>query len=79
MRKMKSLCVYFVFGPYLHNGVERCVGSQTVVGARHIVTNGGRQYAHGNAKLFVVGPGLVQLQQGLKGLMVGGRNIQLDH
>lgn len=57
-------------GPYLHNGVEGCVGADTEVCAAHIVTNGSRQHAHRDAKLLVVSPGLVQLQQGLKGLMV---------
>lgn len=57
-------------GPYLHDGVEGRVGADTEVGAGHIVTNGGRQHAHRDAKLLVVGPGLVQLQQRLKGLMV---------
>lgn len=69
-----SSCVLF-FLPYLHDGVEGCVGSKTEVSTRHIVTYGCRQHAHGDAELLVVGPGLVQLQQGLKGLMVGGRNM----
>lgn len=56
--------------PYLHDGVEGRVGSDAEVGAGHIVTNGGRQHAHRDAKLLVVGSGLIQLQQGLKGLMV---------
>lgn len=63
--------------PYLHDGVEGRVSSNTEVGAGHIVTNGGRQHAHRDAKLLVVCAGLVQLQQGLKGLMVtvGGLDL----
>ena len=64
------LTFFSVLGAYLHDGVEGRVGADTEVSAGHIVTNGGRQHAHWDAKLLVVGPGLVQLQQGLKGLMV---------
>lgn len=64
-----SSCVPF-FLPYLHDGVEGCVGSKTEVSAGHIVTYGCRQHAHRDAELLVAGTGLVQLQQGLKGLMV---------
>lgn len=56
--------------PYLHDGVEGRVGAETEVSAGHIVTNGGGQHAHRDAKLLIVGPGFVQLQQGLEGLMV---------
>lgn len=62
-------------GPYLHDGVEGRVGADTEVCAGHIVTNGGRQHAHRDAKLLVVGPGLVQLQQGLEGLVVAAAVI----
>lgn len=58
------------FLPYLHDGVEGRVGSETEVSARHIVTYGCRQHAHRDAELLVVGPGLEQLQQRLKGLVV---------
>lgn len=59
-----------VFWSYLHDGVEGRVGADTEVGAGHVVTNGGRQHAHRDAKLLVVGTGLVQLQQRLEGLMM---------
>lgn len=62
--------VFSLSGPYLHDGVDGRVSSDTEVSAGHIVTNGGRQHAHRDAKLLVVGSGFVQLQQGLKGLMV---------
>lgn len=58
------------FLPYLHDGVEGRVGSETEVSTGHIVTYGCRQHAHRDAELLVVGPGLEQLQQRLKGLMV---------
>lgn len=66
-------------GPYLHDGVEGRVCADTEVCAGHIVTNGSRQHAHRDAKLLVFGPGLVQLQQGLKGLMVAAVIRGLDH
>lgn len=59
-----------VLDSYLHDGVEGRVGADAEVGAGHVVTNGGGQHAYGDAELLVVGPGLVQLQQGLEGLMV---------
>lgn len=58
------------FWSYLHDGVEGRVGADTEVGAGHVVTNGGRQHAHRDTKLLVVGTGLIQLQQRLEGLMV---------
>lgn len=54
--------------PYLHDGIEGCVCPNTKVSARHIVTNGGRQHTHGDAKLLIVGPSLIQLQKTLKRL-----------
>lgn len=58
------------FLPYLYDGVDGRVSSEAEVSTGDIVTYGCRQHAHRDAELLVVGPGLVQLQQGLKGLMV---------
>lgn len=47
---------------HLHSGVDSSVCTQTEVGARDVVADGGWDDAHGDAELIVVTAGLVQLQ-----------------
>lgn len=47
---------------YLHGRVDSRVCSQAEVCAGDVVADGGRDYAHGNAELFVAAPGFKQLQ-----------------
>lgn len=56
---------FFFFPSYLHNGIEGRISPDTKVSAGHIVTNGCRQHTERDAKLLIVGPSLIQLQQTL--------------
>ena len=47
---------------YLHGSVDSRVCSQAQVGPRDVVADGGRDYAHGDAELFIATPGFKQLQ-----------------
>lgn len=53
---------------YLHYGIEGSVSANAEVSAGHIITDGGRQHAHGHAELLIPAAGIEQLQQTLKGL-----------
>lgn len=54
--------------PYLHDGIEGRVCPDTQICAGHIVTYGGGQHTHRDAKLLIGSASLIQLQQTLKRL-----------
>lgn len=53
---------------YLHDGIEGRVSPDTEVSARDIVTYGGGEHTHGDAKLFEGRARVIELQQTLERL-----------
>lgn len=49
--------------PYLHDSIQGCVCPDAQSRARNIVTYGGGQHTHRDAKLLIGGANLIQLQQ----------------
>lgn len=58
---MHSVSLTAVAQPYLHNGIEGSVCPDTQVSPGHIVTDGGRQHTHWDAKLLIGSASLIQL------------------
>lgn len=61
---------------YIHDSVDGCICSQAEVSSRDVVADGGWDDAHGDAQLFVVSSGFIQLQNTFIPLQ---RSIRKDH